>query len=51
MDHDRTDVLMQVIGLCAAILPMVGLAIWLGIASRRRQAAERAEFAEPTPET
>jgi hypothetical protein len=43
MDHDRIDAVMQVIGLSAAILPMAGLAAWLAVSSRRRQAAEQAE--------
>ena len=45
MTHAQSDLLWQVIGMTAAIGPVLVLAVWLGIASRRRQAAERAEIA------
>ena len=46
VDHDS---LMQVLGLVAVIGPTLALGLGLAIASRRRQAAERADFAEPPP--
>lgn len=48
MTHASSDLMWQVIGMSAAIGPVLVLAVWLGLASRRRQAAERAE---PPPET
>ena len=42
---------MQIVGVAAVILPMLALCVGLAIASRRRRAAEYAEYAEvvPTP--
>jgi hypothetical protein len=42
-DHSAHDTLWQVIGMAALIAPVLILSLWLAIASRRRQAAERAE--------
>jgi len=47
MTNASSDVLWQVIGMVAGIGPVLVLAVWLAISSRRRQAAERAE---PPPE-
>lgn len=42
---------MQIVGVAAVILPMLALCVGLAIASRRRRAAEYAEFIAvvPTP--
>ena len=49
MSQAGQDLLMQGLGLCAAILPILALAVWLGFASRRRRAAECADYVEPPP--
>ena len=58
MDHATADLLMQVAGMAVAIVPVLAVAIFFAIASRRRQAAERAAFAAefteappPAPDT
>ena len=49
MSDAGRDTLMQAIGLSAAIAPILALSIGLAIASRRRQAAERADDAPFAP--
>jgi hypothetical protein len=49
MSDAAHDLLMQALGLGAAILPIVGLGLWLGLASRRRRAGESADYVEPPP--
>jgi hypothetical protein len=57
MDHATKDIILQVVGLAAVFVPMLALFVGLAIASRRRQAAEQAEFdatsasaPDPSPE-
>jgi hypothetical protein len=47
MSQAAHDLMMQVAGLCAAILPVLALGLWLGLASRRRRAGEAADYVEP----
>lgn len=48
VDAVTHDTLWQVIGTVAAVAPVLVIGAWLALASRRRDAAERAQ---PPPET
>jgi hypothetical protein len=50
VDDAAKAIAMQVVGVSAAIVPILALFVGLGIASRRRRAAEQAELAEPPSE-
>jgi hypothetical protein len=50
MDEAGKAVLMQVIGVSAAIAPILALFVALGLTSRRRQAAESTDPVERSPQ-